>query len=209
MVLKSFDHAEYDRRLIVLTKDVGKITVFARGVRKVGSRNMAACEPFVYGNLKLFAGKSAYNLAEADIVNYFEEIRFDMERMCYASFFADIVEYSTRENNDETEVLKLIYRTMQGLVSDKLSNRFINAVFQLKLIMLSGEYAGADSEKDIMKGTRRAIEYIQETDIKNIFAFRVTEDIEDELVRTASKRREEFVRVRLKSLEVMTDMGYN
>ncbi len=209
MVLKAFDHAEYDRRLIVLTKDVGKITVFAKGVRRQGSKNMAASEPFVYGNFKLFVGKSAYNLAEADVVNFFEEVRFDMERMCYASFFADIVEYSTRENNDEALVLKLLYRTMQALVSDKLENGFVNSVFLLKLIMLNGEYAGAESEGNILPGTKRAIEYIEESDIKDLFAFRVKEEAGEELKKISLKRRDGFVKVRLKSLEVMNDMGYN
>ncbi|MBQ7464422.1 MAG: DNA repair protein RecO, partial [Lachnospiraceae bacterium] len=73
MVLKAFDHAEYDRRIILLTRQMGRITVFAKGVRRQGSKHMASTEPFVYGDFKLFEGKSAYNLAEADIKNYFEE----------------------------------------------------------------------------------------------------------------------------------------
>ena len=72
MILRTADYAEYDRRMVVLTSEMGRITVFARGVRRQGSRHMAATEPLVFGGFKLFEGKSAYNLQDVEIVNYFK-----------------------------------------------------------------------------------------------------------------------------------------
>ncbi len=208
MVLKSFDHAEFDKRMIVLTRETGKITVFAKGVKRQGSKNMAASMPFVYGTFKLFEGKRAYNLAEADISNYFEELRLDMEKMCYASFFTDIADRTTRENNDEAQILRLLYRSMQALLTPGLENRFVSTVFQLKLLMLNGVYDGSVDD-DVEGAARHAVDYIMKTDIRDIFAFRVNDTSASQLESLAEKHRREFVGGTLKSLEVMKDMGYN
>ena len=208
MVLKAFDHAEYDRRIILLTRQMGRITVFAKGVRRQGSKHKASTEPFVYGDFKLFEGKSAYNLAEADIKNYFEGLRLDMETMCYASFFADAADHTTKENNDEAQVLRLLYRSMQGLLSPGLSNRFVSTVFQLKLLMENGVFDAA-SAMESAKAVSHALDYISKSDMKDIFAFRVSDECAAELEKIASKHLSDFVGGRLKSLEVMKDMGYN
>ena len=208
MVIKAFDQLEYDKRLIVLTRELGKITVFARGVRRQGAKFMAACEPFSYGAFKLFEGKSAYNLSEAEISNYFEGIRLDIENMVYASFFCDMTEYCTRENLECSEILKLLYRAMQALLTDNIENALISPVFQLKLIMLNGEYPGAGRENVKLRGTYEALNFIESSDIKNLFSFRVTEEIRKELASVASKRREAFIPAGLKSLEVIKELGY-
>lgn len=208
MVLKAYDHAEYDRRIILLTRQIGRITVFARGVRRQGSKHMAATEPFVYGEFRLFEGKSAYNLAGADIKNYFEGLRLDMESMCYASFFADVADHTTKENNDEAQILRLLYRSMQGLLSPGLSDRFVSTVFQLKLLMENGVF-DVSSAKESAKASAHALDYISKSDMKDIFAFRVSDECADELEKTASKHLSGFVGGSLKSLEVMRDMGYN
>ncbi len=209
MVIKAFDHSEYDKRLILLTRETDKVTVFAKGVKRQGSRFMASCEPFNYGNFKLFEGRSAYNLSDAEISNYFEGIRLDMENMVYASFFCDITEYCTRENMECPEILKLLYRAMQALLTKSLQNDLICSVFVLKLIMLNGEYPGADSENAKLPGTIEAIRYIQASDIKNLFSFKVTDEIKEELMKIAERRRTVFIPAGLKSLEVIKDLGYN
>ena len=72
MVLKAEPIGEYDRRVVILTKEKGKISAFARGARKQTSRLLAATNPFSFGTFRLYAGRSSYNLTEADISNYFE-----------------------------------------------------------------------------------------------------------------------------------------
>ena len=77
MILKSEPIGEYDRRVVILTKERGKVSAFVRGARRPGNRFMAATNPFCFGEFKLYPGKNAYTLQDIHITNFFEELRND------------------------------------------------------------------------------------------------------------------------------------
>ena len=105
MIIGAVPIGEYDRRLVLLTKERGKITAFARGARKPNSRFVASTNLFCFGTFKLYAGRDSYTLSETEISNYFEELRMDFEGAYYGMYFLEIADYYTRENNDEREHL--------------------------------------------------------------------------------------------------------
>ena len=142
MVLTSVPAGEYDKRVEILTKERGRISGFARGARRPGSSVMAAASPFVFGTFKISEGRSAYQIIGAKVDNYFEKLRADITAACFGSYFMEILQYVTRENNDETALLMLAYQSLRALESDSFDNRLVRAVFEIKTVMLEGEYPG-------------------------------------------------------------------
>ena len=95
--------------------------------------------PFLFGTFTLYEGRSSYTLQQAEIQNYFGELRTDIEAVTYGFYFLEFAEYCTRENNDETEILKLLYQTMRIVVKRSISLPLIRCIFELKMICLEGE----------------------------------------------------------------------
>ena len=93
MVIKQEPSGEFDRRVVILTKEKGKISVFAKGARRQNSILAAATNPFAFGRFTLFVGRSAYSMREAFIDNYFESMRSDVKMAFYGMYFLEIADY--------------------------------------------------------------------------------------------------------------------
>ena len=207
MVLRAVDYGEYDKRLVLLTAERGKVTVFAHGVRRANNRFMAACAPFAFGEFSLGEGRSAYNLRDAKISNYFEALRFDLKAFYYGSYFLEIAEYYTRENNDDVEMLKLLYQSVKALVSGKFDIELIRSVYEIRSISINGEFPGIPSYRKFLSGTERAIAFMVRTPIERLYTFELREDIMSEISELSAFYVKRFLPQRFKSLTVMNELG--
>lgn len=121
-----------------MTREEGKISAFAKGARKPNSPLAGAVNPLSFGEFVLFVGRSSYTIRSANISNYFAELRQDMMGACYGFYFLEFTNYYTREANDEREMLKLLYQTMKALANEKLPNRLIRRIFELRALYING-----------------------------------------------------------------------
>ena len=140
MVLQTMPIGEYDKRITLLTKERGKITAFAKGARRPNSSMLAACAPFEFGEFELFEGRTSYNVIKAEIGNYFRELVTDLDATYYGFYFLEMADYFSQENNDEQEILRLLYQTLRALENPSLPNRLIRCVYELKLLVINGIY---------------------------------------------------------------------
>ncbi len=203
IVLKQTPIGEYDRRICLLTKERGKISAFARGARKPGNRFAAATNPFSFGTFKLFSGRDSYTISEVDIQNYFEDLMTDYIGAYYGMYFAEVADYYTRENNDEREMLKLLYQSLRALCAPALPNVLVKCIFELKAIVVNGEFPGVPRNKKLTESTVYALHYIETSSIEKLYTFTVTEEVLAELSEVAEEYRKYFMDRQFKSLEIL------
>lgn len=130
---------EYDKRLVILTKERGKITVFANGARRPNSSLRAASQSYVMGTFTVRQGREAYNLLKAEIDEYFSDLSKDMEMMCYAAYFCELMAYYMHEGDACTNHLNLLYLTFKALLAGQISPRQIQSIYELRLMNLEGQ----------------------------------------------------------------------
>ena len=139
MVLSAMPIGEYDKRLVILTKERGRISAFAKGARKANSSLLACSQPFSFGTFMLYQGRSSYTVNSAEIQNYFEDLRKDLVKVTYGMYFCELAAFLTYENLEATGILKLLYQSLRALEHKKIPDELIRYIFEIKALDMNGE----------------------------------------------------------------------
>lgn len=202
MVIKATPVGEYDRRLVILTRERGKITAFARGAKRPGNMLMAVSRPFVFGSFVLYEGREAYNLQSAEITNYFSELSGDVEGACYGSYFLELADYYGRENVDGSEMLLLLYQSLRALLKPALPNTLVQLIFELRVMVANGEY----TEQPPVSCSDSAVyawEYIIASPLEKLYTFVLKPPVQRELKAAVDYNKKRFLDREFHSLEIL------
>ena len=212
-VLISAPSGEYDRRVVLLTADRGRITAFARGARRQNSPLLAATRPYVFGSFELFEGRSAYTLVGAVPDRFFEGIAADVEAACYAAYLAELAVYASRENQPAADILNLLYVSLRALEKPSLPNELVRRVYELRMLRAMGEYYDTLPQKAVQNApetVREAAAYAYDhalfAPLEKLYTFVVIPEVMAVLGRAADLQMKEFVDRRFHSLEILESM---
>ena len=202
IVLFAAPVGEYDKRLVILTRERGKITVFARGAKRPNSLLRACSRPFAFGTFTLSESRDAYNLYGADIENYFEGLEKDVESACYASYFTEFAGYYGREGIEGTQMIRLLYQSFRALLKPAIPNRLVQRIFELKIMAVNGEY----SEKPLLPVSDSACyawEFVIFTPVEKLYTFLLTDEVFDEFKKCVEKNKRHYIDREFHSLEIL------
>lgn len=214
IVLYSSLYGEYDKRLVVLTEGLGKITVFSNGARRTNSRLGAASQSFVMGRFDLRPGRGTYTLTGAEIEDSFRELTMDPEQYATAAYVTELAEYYTREGISGRDELNLLYITYHALLENALSPDVVRSAFVYKLLHIEGEAPGVEADDLEMAGKHTevspalltAIRYIYSQPISGTYSFRVSEGTAEEMLRTAEMLVDRLTDRPLRAAKILKEM---
>lgn len=138
IVLAQIPLSAQDKKLIILTPDMGLIEAVAKNTSGIRSKLSAACEILAYSEFCLFRGKSGYIVNSADLENNFYHLREDLFSLSLAGYFCELTRFVMPTEDNGNEILSLLMNTLFLLENKKRSLRFLKSVFEIRLISLSG-----------------------------------------------------------------------
>lgn len=202
MVLSASPVGEYDKRLVLLTAERGKIAVFAKGARRPGSALMAAARPFAFGQAELYEGRSSYNLRSMKTKRIFDELAEDLEAVCYGSYFCEFADYYGHEGIDAREMINLLYAALSALGHADRDRPLLRAVFELRLMASQGEYSEVPFTA-CGESAAYAWHYCLTTPIGKLFSFRLAQEAREEFIRAVEALKRYYIDRQFKSLEIL------
>ena len=233
LVLYSSDVGEFDKRLVILTKEAGRITAFAKGARRPNNPLVAACSPFCFGVFDAFEGRNSYHISKANISNYFRDLVLDYDKVCLGSYFLEVADFLSVEGMDERNRLALLYQSLKALESGKFSHRLLKNIYDLKTWVIDGEYpnvfnctccgkkenltafslkrhgmlckecANLEAGSNISSSTLYTMQFIVSSTIEKLYTFVLNEETEEELTRILDGYRLNYRSHKYKSEEFL------
>lgn len=198
VVLKRKTAKEGDAVISVLTPDMGVITAFVKGAKNYKNRNSAGSAPFSYSEFVLSAGREMYRVNSCVLLESFYNLSTNIERIAYATYIADLADFTVKENVGDERVLPFVLNTLFLLANSDKSLRLIKCIFELRLLCLLGlkpeldvcikcgspeptHFCAAiggvlcsscgEGEKKISENTLFAMKYVTEAEDKKVFSF--------------------------------------
>ena len=138
LVLRVSDYNDRDALLTLLTKDHGRITAKARGLRRKNSPLTAPCQLLALSEFTLFEYRGMYTVNEAHSVELFTPLRKDLEKLSLGTYFAQVSEVISQEDVPNGELLSLVLNSLYALSETKWPRSQIKAAFELRLACVAG-----------------------------------------------------------------------
>lgn len=138
LVLRVSDYNDHDALLTLLTREYGRLTVKARGLRRKNCPLVAPCQLLAYGEFSLFEYRGMYTINEAHSIELFHGLRKDLVRLSLGTYFAQVAELVSQEDTPGSELMSLTLNCLFALSSLPDSEDKIKAVFELRCACLAG-----------------------------------------------------------------------
>lgn len=135
IILGRRNFGEADRIITVLTKRFGKISVMARGVRKITSRRAGNVEILNRVKLHLFKGKG-YTLTEAESIETFSLIKSNLTLASYAFYLLELTNRLLLEEQPNLPIYNLLLETLDQL--RRSPRQILIRGFEVKLLSQLG-----------------------------------------------------------------------
>lgn len=142
--LKNYPLNDNDSIVVMFSKQKGLIRAVAKGAKKPKSKLGARIQMFIANKLMLFEGKNLDTISEAQSLNTFSKIRYDLDKLSYSMYIAEIVnlfcssEYNKDENSSQIYELLFSVYDLIALCKSKTELLALVLKFQLKLMDILG-----------------------------------------------------------------------
>ena len=138
IVVSLKDAGENDRILKIITDDLGVISIYARGVRKLNGKNSSAAQLFAYARFCLNEVGDRYYLESSETICVFYDLRSDLKRLALASYLADVVKYAVMAGQPSSETMQLLLNSLSFLSEGTRSCDLLKSVFEFRFACCTG-----------------------------------------------------------------------
>lgn len=140
IAIRRVSYGDHDVILTFFSNDLGKIAVIAKSAKKSRKRFAGVLE--LFSALSITCRRSRRGampvLQEAALKQPFANIRGDITRTAYASYWAELINEWLESDEAQPEIYALLYYALSGLDDCRRDPADLSIFFQMRFLALSG-----------------------------------------------------------------------
>jgi|SRR5688572_3747245 len=176
-VLKNEPFREHDARIVMYGREHGKLVAVARGMRRMGAKQLGHLEPLSQADVMVAVGQSFDKLAVAQAVEPRVGLRDDLGAMAVLGPLSHLIESLTREGVADVSIYELLqessdlWRSTDQLPSPE-RGRLILAAASLRLLDALGEAPDFDAieQGDMPEGVMTLLRFMRLRPLRDLLA---------------------------------------
>ncbi len=138
VVLKHSLFKDNDKIITLLTKDLGKVSAIAKGIRKFNSKRSGQLDILTHIKISLVDYGGRYIVTEVKSLNSFPKIKNNFDLSKKAFYLLELVHRFLEEDDTKSEIYSLLLSAILKLESYEKFSGFIVKHFELKLLASLG-----------------------------------------------------------------------
>ncbi|CAG7620070.1 DNA repair protein RecO [Paenibacillus allorhizosphaerae] len=137
IVIRSMDYGEGNKIITLLTREHGKLSVVARGAKKVKSRYGSSVQLFTFGDYLFFKSGQLGTLNHAEIIEPYHKIREELHRAAHASYLAELTDRMLGDQEGQPFIFDQLKGSLTAVQEDK-DFAIVDHLFEMKMLMFAG-----------------------------------------------------------------------
>lgn len=138
LVIKETSIRDNDRLVTIITRDLGVINAFVRGVKSIKSKRSPATSLLAFSNFNLEAKGDTYTVLEAAVNKMFFGAGSDIVTLSVAQYFCELCNILRPVERESEEFLRLILNSLHFLTESKRQPELIKAITELRVAVIAG-----------------------------------------------------------------------
>lgn len=147
IILNRTEYGEADRILTVLTPDTGKLSLIAKGVRRIKSKLAGGIELFSISDISFIRGRGEVGtLTSTRLIRHYGNIVSDVNRTMLGY---DLIKQLNKATEDEPELayFELIEQAFAALDDQTIDLRLVRMWFLMQLLRIDGHTPNLHTDK--------------------------------------------------------------
>lgn len=144
IVVRTHESAEANMMMTVISPELGRISVYARGIKSRRHKSRSSASPLCYSEFILKPRGNIYSLTEATLIESFYGIRTSLEKLSLAMYMASLAETLSAEGMEAAGLIKLLLNSLYYLEKDLKQFEDLRYMFEIRALDNAGFMPGFD-----------------------------------------------------------------
>lgn len=132
IVLRHKNYKEADRILTIFTRQFGRITAVAKGVRKPHSRKGGHLDLMTHTQIQVATTKTFDIITQTEMISAFDSLKQDLILLGYGAYMMELVDKFTFDEEEHHQAFYLLVQALHLLELD-LSPDLITRIYEIKI----------------------------------------------------------------------------